>query len=221
MSSLFDTNPDGSARDTNHSVARALEIVTDLPSMDGFVDRGDFDPKREAERGVYEEMNIFTLDGEKDERIPVDKIYETCSNPIVRVPTKERSAYVITVVLARLDDSLNRNNMKDLGEHFETSISELEGENQTRKIKIEVLKSRYTGLGRIYQDMDLSTPEGCFLKWVKDSFKEILSLLELGSDLAVATISWYRGCLERYTTTKNAGIYDLSTGLEYFNIPLI
>lgn len=218
MNSLFDSDPTSPTLDAPLSVARALEIVKTIEFMPGIADLGDFDPKAEAIRTTYEEMNIFSLDGEKDERIPIDKIHETCRNPIVRIPTSQRNSYVVAVVIDRLEASLKRNNMKDLGEHFETSIAELVGENETRRNKHLVLLSRYAALGERYPTADLDTPSGCFLKWIRDSLKEILGLTVLGDLLAVAVIGWYRECLERYRITRDAGVYDLGTQLKYFRI---
>lgn len=218
MNSLFNSDPICPVLDSHLSVERALEIIKIIEFMPGIADLGDFDPKAEAIRTTYEEMNIFSLDGEKDERIPIDKIHETCRNPIVRIPTSQRNSYVVAVVIDRLEASLKRNDMKDLGEHFETSIAELLGENETRGQKLLVLSNRYTALGERYPAMDLDTPSGCFLKWVRDSLKEILALTVLGDLLVEAVIGWYRQCLERYIITRDAGVYDLGTQLKYFRI---
>lgn len=210
MNSILDSDPIGPVLDIHTSVDRALEIVSALEFLPGSVDLGDSDPRAQAGRTVYEEMNIFTLDGEKDERIPVDRIHEMCRNPVFRIPVNQRKGYMVSAVIDRLDASLKRNHMKDLGEHFETSIAELVGENKTRQAKILVLSNRYATLGEQYPSVDLGTRAGCFLKWIRDSMKEILALMKLGEVLVVAAISWYRECLERYTVTKGAGVYDLS-----------
>lgn len=210
MSLILDSDPIGPVLEIQTSVDRALEIVSVLEFLPGSVDLGDSDPRARAVRTVYEEMNIFTLDGEKDERIPVDGIHEMCRNPVFRVPANQRKGYIVSAVIDRLDASLKRNHMKDLGEHFETSIAELVGENKTRRAKIFILSNRYATLGEQYPAVDLGTRAGCFLKWIRDSMKEILASMKLGEVLVVAVISWYRECLERYTVTKGAGVYDLS-----------
>lgn len=218
MNCLFNYDPIAPVLDSNRAVERALEILKIIEFMPGTADLGSFDPRAEAIRTTYEELNIFSLDGEKDQRIPVDKIHEICKNPILRIPTIQRNSYVVAVVKNRLEDSLGRNDMKDLGEHFETSIAELVGENQTRRQKLLVMLDRYAGLGLRYPAMDLDTPAGCLLKWIRNSLKEIIALTALGDLLVVGVIDWYRDCLERYIITRDAGIYDLGMQLRYFRI---
>lgn len=218
MTSVLDTDPVGPVLDIHASMDRALEIVTALEFLPGPVDLGESDPRAEAERTIYEEMNIFTLDREKDERIPVDRIHEISKNLVFRIPKNQRKEYMVSAVIDRLDASLKRNHMKDLGEHFETSMAELVGENQTRRAKILMLSNRYATLGEEYPAVDLGTRAGCFLKWTRDSMKEILALMILGEVLVVAAISWYRGCIERYTVTKDAGVYDLSAWADCFEM---
>lgn len=218
MNCFFDSDPTSQALDIYSSVERALVIVDALSMMPGVADLGDYDPKAEAIRNVYGEMNIFSLDGEKDERIPIDKIHEMCRNPILRMPTGQRDSYMVAVVIDRLEGSLKRHNMKDLGEHFETSIAELVGENTTREMKIAMLSGRYAALGERYPAMDLNSPAGCFLKWVRDSVKEILTLTLLGELVVVAVIGWYRECLRKYIITKDAGVYDLGSVSGHFRI---
>lgn len=218
MNCLFNYDPIGPVLDSNRAVERALEILKIIEFMPGTADLGNFDPRAEAIRITYEEMNIFSLDGEKDERIPIDKIHEICKNPILRIPMIQRNNYVIGMTRNRLGDSLKRNDMKDLGEHFETSIAELVGENQTRRHKLLVMLDRYAGMDERFPAMDLDTPAGCLLRWIRNSLKEIIALTTLGDLLVVAVTDWYRECLERYLITRDAEIYDLGTQLRYFRI---
>lgn len=217
MNCLFGSDTTSRTLDVYSTMERALKIVDAIEIMPGVADLGDFDPKEEAIRKVYGEMNIFSLDGEKDVRIPIDKIHEMCRNPILRTPTSQWDSYVVAVVINRLESSLKRHHMKDLGEHFETSIAELVGEGMTRGRKIVILSGRYAALRERYPAIDLNSPAGCFLKWVGDSVKEILAITLLGERVVIAVISWYKECLRRYKITKDAGVYDLGSGLEHFS----
>lgn len=196
--------------DYKEDIMNIAKLAAAIEAMPGFVDVGEFDPKAQAMDRAFEEINIFwRYDMGSDIRIPVKLIYEGCRNPFMRIPMNERRQYMVKVVLTRLSVTLTLNSLKDLGNYLEQSIDELKGEREARRDNIEALEIRHAFVDVVENFHDLTVREKHYVKVLKNTLKDILSILVVGNDISDACIAWYTDCIEKYSITKRSGLYDL------------